>query len=148
MNVTRNVVKDLLPAYFSAEASEDTRALVEEYFAGDRAFERDARRAAEALDDVARIAAMPADSQIEQTALRRTKRMLRIQTLLIALASTFSLNAISLGFSFEIRDRHIIPHWMTLPGQLPVVAVLAALAVVLWAFYFRIRRRVRRNVLG
>ena len=35
MNVTREVIYDLLPAYFAGEASADTRALVEEFFATD-----------------------------------------------------------------------------------------------------------------
>jgi hypothetical protein len=34
MNVTREVVTDLLPIYFSGEASADTKVLVEDYFAG------------------------------------------------------------------------------------------------------------------
>ena len=32
MNVTREVVTDLLPIYFSDEASADTKALVKNYF--------------------------------------------------------------------------------------------------------------------
>ena len=32
MNVTREVVTDLLPIYFSGEASGDTKVLVEDYF--------------------------------------------------------------------------------------------------------------------
>jgi hypothetical protein len=43
MKVTRKVVKDLLPKYFSGEASEDTRRMVEEYFRQDPDFERAAR---------------------------------------------------------------------------------------------------------
>ena len=43
MNVTREVVADLLPAYFSGEASRDTKSLVEEYFRQDPDFERIAR---------------------------------------------------------------------------------------------------------
>lgn len=45
MKVTREVVKDLLPKYFSGEASEDTRRMVEEYFRQDPDFERAARAA-------------------------------------------------------------------------------------------------------
>jgi hypothetical protein len=39
MKITREVVKDLLPAYFSGEASADTQSLVEEYFREDPAFD-------------------------------------------------------------------------------------------------------------
>ena len=46
MNVTREVVTDLLPIYFSGEASGDTKVLVEDYFRQDPDFEqpRDVRR--------------------------------------------------------------------------------------------------------
>ena len=33
MNVTREVIFDLLPVYFAGDASADTRALVEDFFA-------------------------------------------------------------------------------------------------------------------
>lgn len=35
MNITRNVILDLLPLYLAEEVSEDTRALVEEYLKSD-----------------------------------------------------------------------------------------------------------------
>jgi anti-sigma factor RsiW len=44
MKVTRDVIFDLLPAYFSSEASTDTRALVDEFFATDPEFARMAER--------------------------------------------------------------------------------------------------------
>lgn len=50
MNVTREVVTDLLPIYFSGEASGDTKVLVEEYFRQDPDFERIARSAATPLE--------------------------------------------------------------------------------------------------
>ena len=44
MTVTRDVIYDLLPAYFAGEVSADTRALLEEFFAGDPEFGRMAER--------------------------------------------------------------------------------------------------------
>jgi anti-sigma factor RsiW len=44
MNVTREVIYDLLPGYFAGEASADTRALVDEFFATDPEFGRMAAR--------------------------------------------------------------------------------------------------------
>ena len=43
VEVTRDVIIDLLPAYFSGEASDDTRRLVEDYFERDPEFARMAR---------------------------------------------------------------------------------------------------------
>src|SRR5687767_12962108 len=44
MNVTREVIYDLLPAYFAGEASADSRALVDEFFATDAELGRMAAR--------------------------------------------------------------------------------------------------------
>jgi hypothetical protein len=147
MNVTRNVVNDLLPVYFSGEASPDTCNLVEQYFRQDPAFETEARRAAEVLQDLNHMGTAPPDSRIEKTALNRAKRLLRRQAILLAFASTFTLNAISLGFSFEIGNGYARIHWLTLPGQRQVVVSVLLIAVVLWISYFVTRRRVRTRVL-
>ena len=40
MTVTRDVIYDLLPLYFAAEVSPDTRALIEEFLETDRDFAR------------------------------------------------------------------------------------------------------------
>ena len=53
MNVTRQVVTDLLPIYLSGEASGDTKALVEDYFRQDPDFERIARSVADAARNFA-----------------------------------------------------------------------------------------------
>jgi hypothetical protein len=47
---TREVVTDLLPIYFSGEASGDTKVLIEDYFRQDPDFERIARNAATPLE--------------------------------------------------------------------------------------------------
>jgi hypothetical protein len=44
MKVTREVIYDLLPAYFAGDVSDDTRSLVEEYFKSDPEFGRMATR--------------------------------------------------------------------------------------------------------
>lgn len=148
MKVTRDVVDDLLSVYFSGEASADTRKLVEEYFRQNPAFEIEARRAAEVLQELSHIGTAPPDSRIEKTALNRAKRLLRRQAILLAFSSTFTLNAISLGFSFEIGKGYTRIHWLTLPGQRHAVVFVLLIAVAFWIFYFLTRRRVRARVLG
>ena len=44
MKITRDVIYDLLPAYFANEVTADTRALVEEFFGSDPEFGRMAGR--------------------------------------------------------------------------------------------------------
>lgn len=148
MKITRHVVDDLLPAYFSGEASADTRQLVEEYFRQDPVFERESRLAAGPLQSLREGRPLPPDLEVERTALKKAKRLLRVRGLLLALASTFTFNAISLGFSFEIANGHTTIHWLRLPGQIEAVVAVLVLALVFWFFYFRVRGRVRTEVLG
>ena len=44
MKVTRDVIYDLLPTYFAGDASDDSRSLIEEFFASDPEFGRMAER--------------------------------------------------------------------------------------------------------
>jgi hypothetical protein len=66
MNVTRNVITDLLPVYFSGEASDDTKLLVEDYFREDPDFERIARRAATQLETLRTTATVPLGAEKEK----------------------------------------------------------------------------------
>lgn len=148
MNITKDIVKDLLPIYLSGEASTDTHNLVEEYFRQDPAFEREARSAAQTLQGLAQPGTAPPDSAGEKIALKSAKKVLRRQKILLALASTFSLNVISGSFSFEFGNGRLRIHWLTLPGQREVVVGIFLISVVLWALYFRTSRRVRTQILG
>jgi hypothetical protein len=148
MKITRDVVKDLLPAYFAEEASADTRNLVDEYFREDPAFEQEARSATRTLQALGKIGTTPLDSATEKMALKSAKEVLRKQKIWLALASTFTLNAISLGFSFEVGGGHFRIHWLALPGQWELVAVILLVSAAFWALYFRTSRRVRTQVLG
>ena len=67
MNVTREVVTDLLPIYFSGEASGDTKVLVEDYFRQDPDFERIARSVATPLETLRAAAPIAASPEKEET---------------------------------------------------------------------------------
>jgi anti-sigma factor RsiW len=148
MTIAKDIIRDLLPAYWSGEASAATRAAIEASFAQDPAFAEEARRSAEALVQLPLVRTDNPDAAIELSALRRARRVLRTQRLLFALASTLTLNAVSLGFSFEVGNGHVRVHWLTLPGQAAVVGAVLVVAIALWALYARTTRRVRTRVLG
>lgn len=148
MNISREIIKDLLPAYFSGEASAETRSLIEEYFSRYPEFERESRSTTEALRSIGQIGTEPPSSTNEKATLRSAKNVLRRQKILLALASTFTLNALSLSFSFEIGEGHVRIHWLTLPGQPEMIGIILLIAGVFWTFYFRTSRRVRTEVLG
>jgi hypothetical protein len=80
MNVTREVVTDLLPIYFSDEASADTKALVEDYFRQDPDFERIARRASTPLETLRAAAPITGSSEKEKRDLESVLWGLRRRT--------------------------------------------------------------------
>lgn len=145
MILSEDVIRDLLPVYHSGEASDDTRKLVEAYFAEHPGFE-DRFAALHTLRAALDAGAMEAPD--ERVALRRAKRVLRWQKVLLLVASTLSLNAVSLSFSLEIGHGPPRIHWLSVPGQGAFVALLAAASLVCWVAYFRIGKRIRRQFLG
>jgi hypothetical protein len=130
MNVTRQVITDLLPIYLSGEASGDTKLLVEDYFHQDPEFERIARNAAtplETLRAAAPIAASPErkkrDLESVFLGLRRRKWLFGVSLFL-----TFS------PLSFDFTHGHIVS--LMLPQALWHAAFDWSLAAVLWFLYF------------
>jgi len=108
MKVTREVIRDLLPAYLSGEASPDTRALVEEFLAGDPALRGEFERGAKEMLTPIPVTLLP---DHEKKTLDRTHRLLRLRSVLIALTFFF----IAIPFSFSVSDAGV--HWVW--GDLP-----------------------------
>ena len=73
MNVTRDVMTDLLPVYFSGEASEDTKRLMEEYFRVNPDFERIARKAVTPLEKLRKTAPILSEAEREKHDLQRAR---------------------------------------------------------------------------
>lgn len=130
MNVTRQVVTDLLPIYLAGEASGDTKALIEEYFRQDPDFERIARSEAaplETLRAAAPIAASPErkkrDLESIFLGLRRRKWLFGVGLFLTLSPLSFAFtqgHTVSLGF--RSGPWHAAFDW--------------SLAAVLWFLYF------------
>ncbi|MGH9729410.1 MAG: hypothetical protein ACRD33_04185 [Candidatus Acidiferrales bacterium] len=144
MNVTREVVTDLLPVYFSGEASGDTKVLVEDYFRGDPDFERIARSAATPLETL-KSAAWPgaadgaAGAEKEKRGLESVRCELRTRRWFFGFALFFTL--VPLAFSFT--NGHIVS---LMVRDAPWEAALYwSLAALYWFFYFA---RLRRHVIS
>ena len=146
MNITQDVVRDLLPAYYSGESSADTQAVIEEYLRLNPTFAIEARNIAKIFQSMGERTAP--DSALEKITLKRAKRILLGQKILFSAATTFAANAIALQFSFEVGKGGVRVHWLTLPGQLVTVLALAAISAALWGWYFYMTRRVRIHILG
>ena len=95
MEVTRNVILDLLPLYVDGELSADTRALVEAYLETDPELEKIAQRLKTATlsDDIP----VPLTKEDEMEAYKEAKRMMFLRTVVIAIAITF-VSLCVLGF--------------------------------------------------
>jgi len=136
MNVTREVVTDLLPIYFSDEASADTKVLVEEYFRQDPDFERIARRAATPLESLRAAAPIEASSEREKRDLESVLWGLRRRTWLFGVSLFLTLVPLSLDFT---HGRIV---FLSIRGTSWHAAFDWSLAAVLWFLYFaRLHRR-------
>ena len=143
MNVTREVILDLLPVYLAGEASPATRALVEEYLRQDPELAQRIRlQYAENLA-AAVPSALPPD--IELRALRRTHKLLAWQRWLFGLGIAFAAVAFSFEFSFEgshFKEFHFLLR--DFPTQMGMCVLLS---LACWIAYVLIRRRLRAGML-
>jgi anti-sigma factor RsiW len=136
MNVTRNVVEDLLAVYLAGEASADSRALVEEWLRTDAEL---ARRVEEARRVHLPPVALPEPST-EKRALVRTRRMLRSRAILLGVAIYVSTLPLTVTFNSSGFRGLLIQDW-------PERIVIIALAAALWVLYFSWSRRARASGL-
>ena len=137
MNVTQDVVTDLLPLYLAGEASDDTRALIEAYLKQNPTFAAEVREQAEkstALRDALR--AVPSADH-EKLTLQRVRRFNRRRANLLGVSIAMTLMPLAFGFD----GSHI--HWMMLrdqPGQALAFWIAAAGS---WIAYYLTGRRLR-----
>ena len=135
MKLEREVIVDLLPAYFSGEASAATRKLVEEYFREHPEFEQSARQAGRTLESL-KVAPAPADPEREKLALERARMVTETRASFLWLAILFSV----MVFMFRVHDHKIM--WIFWGGANPFPGVaFSAVAVFLWIMYFFTRKR-------
>jgi anti-sigma factor RsiW len=89
MTVTRDVIYDLLPAYFSGDASADTRALVERFLATDPELKQMADRFAKLMSNTGRTSSADADRDKVAFVRARSRVKLRMAGLAWALGAMF-----------------------------------------------------------
>ncbi len=129
MNISREVVTDLLPVYFSGEASADTRSLVEDYFRGDPDFERVARSAATPLEALRHAARVAPEAAREKRDLECVHRGLWRKKIFFGMGLFFTLAPLAFFFSKG--------HFFWLVREAPwEAAFLWSMAAILWLAYF------------
>jgi hypothetical protein len=138
MKLEREVIIDLLPAYFSGEASAATRTLVEEFFRENPDFEKSARSAADPLESL-RVPPPNLDPEKEKLALQQARLVTETRSSFfwLAVISTLML------FLFRIQDGHVIwIVWSKTGGNFGVRGpIFIAMAAFFWLFYLYARTR-------
>ena len=137
MNVTKDVIQDLVVIYLSGEASPDTRRLVEEYLAGDREM---AERVKASQSLAIPLATPPPD--LERRALDQTRRLLARKNTMLWLAMLMSY--IPISFSFSSGDSSV--HFLFLDKPVQGLFFIA-LAIVFWTFFVITCRRLHATGL-
>ena len=132
MNVTPNVVKDLLTVYLAGEAHADTRELVEEWLRNNPDVAQQVERA---RHTTLPAVAMPPPTA-EKQALDRTRRRWRIRWIVLGTAVYFSTLPLSVTFNRSGFQGLLLDSW---PERIVVLIV----AATLWASYVLLSRRWR-----
>jgi hypothetical protein len=143
MNVTRDVILDLLPLCHAGEASDDTRDLVAAFAAGDPEIAR--------LLNAAPATALPdtpddLDKETEMKMLEKTKNYLKWQTILLGGATFLTFGLVLL---LALIPAILIfapaggtPDWV-FPAALVVSLVAGLVAAAAWSGYFMFRSLYR-----
>jgi len=139
MNVTREVILDLIPIYLAGDASPATRALIDEYLRQDPELAQ--RVGTLSVNSLAATKQPPLSSDIEVRSLRRARALIGWQKWLFGLGITFTALSLSNETSFDggrLREFHFLIR--DYPTQF---GTFAALALICWVSYYIIRRRLR-----
>jgi|CXWL01.1.fsa_nt_gi hypothetical protein len=136
-NITQDIITDLLPAYFSGEASPATKTMVEDYFAADPTFAGCVQSEWKGSDGRA-PANPPLITNHAGEALTRTKHIIRVRTLLFAIALFLSL----LPCTFVVNSERGVTFLMMRDAPAMAFSSLVG-GAVLWIWYAIYTRRLR-----
>lgn len=127
MNVTRDVVNDLLTVYLTGDASADTQALVEEWLRQDPDLARQVARARNL-----ELPAVPAPPPTtEKRALDRTRRLWRLRAVVLGAAIYFATLPLSVTFDSRGFQGWLLHDWTSRMLALLVAGSLVGIYVVL-----------------
>ena len=144
INISREVILDLLPLYVAGEASSETCSLVKGYLDQnpDLRSQLEEHRLKYISATPSSEGSLPAD--LELRSLRRTKGLLRWQHRLYAWAMAFSIA--SLGGVGYMQQGHPVFHFF-FRYYPQVFGPCISVAINCWIFYFVLRWRLRSTKL-
>lgn len=143
MEITRNVIQDLLPLYLAGEVCPETRALVDEFLARDATLAAEVEQMkSDSLKPIlmgGTVMALPKDHDIQT--LERTRSTMAQRSWNLGLAIAFTV----MPLAFVFQDGHI--HWMMI-RDVPSMAMASwAAAVGFWIGFAIHSRRLRSSGL-
>lgn len=139
MEVTREVIVDLLPVYLSGEASPATCAIMEDFFKKDPEFAQRVRVQWE--EGLRRAAPSGLPPELELRSLKRTRHLLGWQKWLFGLAMAFSALGLTIEFSF--RNGHFYESHFMFQQYPSIFGTLLVVSAAFWIAYFTLRHRIR-----
>lgn len=137
-DVDRDVILDLFPVYLAGEASPATKALVEDYLKRDTELAQKLKLQWAENFSAALPAAVP--PELELRALKRTRRMVAVQSWLLGFAIALALMAFS--FSFSTNGKGGSEFHFLMADNPGVYASCLVLATLFGTGYVLVRRRL------
>ena len=141
MEVTREVILDLIPLVLGGEASPASRALVEEYLKQHPDLAERVRILKS--EGFAPIGPTELTPDLELKSLRRTKRLLGLQRWLFGLG--IALTAVALSMRIEVRGGRIVESRFLLSEHPLELGIPLVVGLGFLIAYFVIRRRQRTS---
>jgi len=140
VEITKDIILDLLPLYFSGEASKDTVVLVEKFFAGHPEFAAEAQKLKTNL--FPNEIPVTLTQEDEMKALRKTRSLIRQRSIFRAIAIFFSL----LPFSFVASSERGLIMWV-IRDYSGAAIVFGSIALICWIGFFVVRQRLSVTAL-
>jgi anti-sigma factor RsiW len=134
LKVTRDVIVDLLPAYQSGEASQDTQQLVREFLTKDPEFSRLVAKMEQVRVNGSKAVPSP---EVRLNSLNRTKQLIKHQTATLAVAIFCSLAP----FAFTFEGSGIT--WLLIRDAPIAGFTYLFAALVMWIAYAVMRRKLK-----
>ena len=132
MNISKDVINDLLPLYFAEDCSADTKQLVEEYFKSNPDFEKRVKKLNQ--NPIPKDIVQNLGKTDEMKSLLETRRLLKARGIFMGFAIFFSL----VPFSFVASDEYSF--FMLLDAPLSSL-FFAICSIPLWIGYFMVKRK-------
>ncbi len=138
MNVSKEVIKDLLPLYVSGEASDDTAELVRHYVETDPELAAMLREMVEAEQMLSRRPMVPNLANAEVRSFQKARLLIRYRSVILGAAIAYSL----FPFAFVYANGQM--HWIVIAGMPTVALTSGVIAVALWCMYMYLSRKARK----